>query len=94
MKKFNLNEFIKFRLNDRGKDIFYHQYDELNKWLESNGAKPLERLFPAVDEDGYTEFQLWHFMNIYGPHMANGAPAFWEDANIYIKDEDLKNVEE
>lgn len=92
MKKLNLNSTIKIRLNDYGKDIYYHHLDELNEWLKSKGAKPLERSFPKVDENGFSEFQLWYFMSIYGQHSANGCPEYWEDLNFYIDDEDLEEV--
>jgi len=31
MKKLNMNSMIKVKLTPFGADIFYHQYDELNK---------------------------------------------------------------
>lgn len=95
MKKLNLNSFVKFRLNEYGKDIFYCRYDEINKWLKARGCEPqFESSFPEVDQDGFTELQLWEFMQIYGPYVGNGVPAFWEELNFYIKDEDLDEVEE
>lgn len=56
MKKLNLNSTIGFRLNDRGKDIYYHKYDELNEYIVSRGGKPLERRYPDVDENGISWF--------------------------------------
>lgn len=91
MKKLNLNDHIKFKLNDRGKDIYYHRFDELNKRA---GKIVCEPRFPEVDENGFTEFQLWHFIEIYGPHIGMGRPEFWDnDFNFYIKDEDMDDVE-
>ena len=31
--------------------------------------KHLESSLPEVDENGYTEFQLWRFMELYGEHI-------------------------
>lgn len=90
MKKLNLNSTIGFRLNDRGKDIYYHKYDELNEYIVSRGGgEPLERRYPDVDENGISWFQLWQFMNIFGNHIGLGKPEFWKELSIYIKEEDL-----
>lgn len=89
MKKLNLNSTIGFRLNDRGKDIYYHKYDKLNKYIVSQGGEPLERRYPDVDENGISWFQLWQFMDIFGNHTGLGKPEFWKELSIYIKEEDL-----
>lgn len=89
MKKLNLNSFIKVKLTDHGKDIYYHQYD----WLKDYIIAP-ERNLPEVDADGYTEFQLWHFMNLYGEHLFNGYRVVVEDVSIYIDEKNLEEVEE
>ena len=89
MKKLNLTSTIGFRLNDRGKDIYYHKDDELNKYIVSRGGEPLERRYPDVDENGISWFQLWQFMDIFGNHMGLGKPEFWKELSIYIKEEDL-----
>ena len=91
MKKLNINDIIKVKLTDLGKDIFYHQYDELNKRYGREVIKPR---FPGVDEDGFTKIQLWHFMNIYGPHIWNGCKPFIENNAIYICEEDLEDYNE
>lgn len=66
MTRINLNEVIKVKLTDRGKYIYFHRYDDLNRcW----GRTMIEPSYPAEDEEGYSAFQLWNFMNIYGPHM-------------------------
>ena len=48
MKKLNLNCIIKVKLTDYGKDIFYHQYDELNK---ASGRTIIKPHFPDVDAE-------------------------------------------
>ena len=68
--RLNLNEPVKVKLTDLGKDIYFHRYDELDKKL---GRKPTGH-FPPVDEDGYTEFQLWHFIELYGSHIGITKP--------------------
>ena len=91
MKKININNIIKIQLTDRGKDIYYHQYDKLNKFYGTEYIKPE---YPKVDEDGFTEFQLWDFMSIYGPYMFNGMKQVIKYNNIYIDGKYLEDCDE
>ena len=90
MKQLNLNSVIKVKLTDYGKDIYYHQYDELNVSLINNGVKPLEPRFPEEDENGYSKFQLWSFMRLYGEHMKLGGPEVVDPLDICIDEKDLE----
>ena len=65
--KINLNEYVKVHLTDLGNDIFYHQYDELNQSFGRIICKPH---FPKKDTDGYTKFQLWQFIELYGNYIS------------------------
>lgn len=67
----NLNEWIRVKLTDLGKEIYYHRCDELNK---AYGIEIVRPSFPSEDKDGYTRFQLWEFIQLYGPHIGMGAP--------------------
>ena len=69
--RLNLNDIIKVKLTDHGKDIYYHQYDMLNA---SAGRELCKPSYPKVDKDGYTTFQLWCFMELYGVHMGMALP--------------------
>ena len=83
MKKFNVNELVKVKLTDVGKDIFYHQFDELNVMCKEVVIEPR---YPKVDADGFTEFQLWDLMNTYGPHLKVGCNVPFEDCAIYFEE--------
>lgn len=69
--RINLNERVKVKLTDLGKEIYYHQFDDFNRKL---GRVVLEPSFPKVDEEGYSCFQLWHFIEIYGTHFGVTKP--------------------
>ena len=69
--RINLNEYIKVKLTDCGKEIYYRQYDRLNQSVGREICKPM---FPKEDENGYTEFQLWCFIELYGEHMGMTKP--------------------
>lgn len=69
--RINLNEPIKVKLTDWGKEIYYHQYDRINQIAGRKICKPK---FPKEDKNGYTEFQLWCFIELYGEHMGMTLP--------------------
>lgn len=77
--RINLNEPIKVKLTDRGKEIYYHQYDRTNQIAGREICKPK---FPKEDENGYTEFQLWCFMELYGECMGMTLPNVIEPLEI------------
>jgi hypothetical protein len=77
--RINLNEPIKVKLTDCGKEIYYHQYDRVNQIAGREICKPK---FPKEDENGYTEFQLWCFMELYGEHTGMTLPNVIEPLEI------------
>ena len=77
--RINLNEAIKVKLTDRGKEIYYHQYDRINQVAGREICKPK---FPKEDENGYTEFQLWVFIELYGEHIGITLPNVIEPLEI------------
>lgn len=77
--RLNLNDSIRVKLTDLGKDIYYHQYDRLNTAFGREVCKPS---YPKVDEDGYTTFQLWCFMELYGVYMGMTLPNVIEPLDI------------
>lgn len=83
-KKINLNDKIKVKLTLLGAEIYYHQYDEVNKRIKENGGTELEPIMPQIDKDGYTEFQLWYFMELYGEHIGIYKPNVIESLDIII----------
>ena len=77
--RINLNEPIMVKLTDWGKEIYYHQYDRVNQIAGREICKPK---FPKEDENGYTEFQVWCFMELYGEHMGMTLPNVIEPLEI------------
>ena len=83
--KFNLNEKIKVRLTSSGIKILRESHAQIYTVLGSEVPKFTE---PSVDKNGYTEFQLWDFMNIFGEHM-NMHTTLPIETNIIIEEEKL-----
>ena len=91
MKKLNFNSLVKVKLTPLGVDIYYHRHDEFVKTYPklSDVMKPT---MPKIDKNGFTEFQLWHFMQLYGCYMGVGFKNVVEDISFYISEEDLENL--
>lgn len=70
----NLNDRIRFKLTDHGKDIYYHQYDTFNVLSRTHGLQIIQPRYPETDENGYSQMQVWRFMEIYGPYMSVSEP--------------------
>ena len=79
IQKINLNETIKVKLTPYGAEIYYKQFDEANKQYGKEICKPH---MPRIDKDGYTEFQLWHFIELYGQHIGICKPNVIEPLEI------------
>lgn len=83
--KFNINEYVSFRLTPAGKKL-------VEKWIDKT-IKPHESVIPdAVSifrsqhlSGADARFQMWEFMRIFGPHMFNGAPQYIEQNVIEIQ---------
>ena len=84
--RINLNDPIKVKLTDWGKEIYYHRYDRTNQIAGREICKPK---FPKEDENGYTEFQLWCFIELYGVHMGMTLPNVIEPFEIVYEMRDL-----
>lgn len=71
----NLNEYIKVKLTDKGKEIYRNYYH----YIDDEDVPKLN-----VDEEGYCKFQLWDFMHIFGEHfhMGGGLPC---ETNVKIQ---------
>lgn len=93
MKKLNLNDSVKVKLTPLGAEIYFHQFDELNKVLSAKGAKLVTPHMTKIDEDGYTSFQLWDFIHLYGEYINIGNQNVITDMNFYIPDNNLTEVE-
>lgn len=89
--KINLNSKIKVKLEPRGADIYYHQYDEFNERMKKNGGNPIEPSMPRIDSDGYTEMQLHVFMKVFGKHFTWGSGDIIKGLSIYIDEDDLED---
>lgn len=94
MVKLNLNSKVKFKLTPIGAEIYYNQFEYINKILLQKGLKPFEKKMPNVDKNGFTEMQLHQFIDLYGRHIGVGKPNVIDDISLYIDEKELKKVGE
>ena len=62
--RFNLNDYVMVRLNDKGKKILKEQHDKLYARLPVEALRKYRP--PKEDENGYSKWQLWTLMNELG----------------------------
>jgi hypothetical protein len=77
MIEYNLNKTVYARLNNIGRDIYKNYIQSLN----SNLSTELE-----VDENGFTKFQLWDLIHIFGEYINLGLPTPFDKNCIYFKE--------
>ena len=64
----NINDYVWVQLTDIGKQVYYDFYDYYDRLsMSSFGAPELKE-----DKDGYSAFQIWEFMQIFGPKTYMG----------------------
>jgi hypothetical protein len=72
-KLFNINDYVKVRLTDKGMKVLADHYGgEIPEW------------FVNYMEDGWTKFQLWDLASIFGENLYNGCTLPFE-TNILIE---------
>lgn len=68
MTMFNINNYVRVKLNDHGRKICKDYHDDLFK---SSRMKP-EYTPPVEDDDGWSKWQMWELMQKFGPHIYLG----------------------
>ena len=89
-KTFNINECIKVKLTQKGKLIYLEYQIEIQKRFNRDGIKIDVPLSIEVDSEGFSSFQLWKFMEIFGSHMYCGAEPVIEECVLYLPEELLR----
>lgn len=82
MDKINVNQTVRVKLTEYGVDAFKEYYGRFSR-----------QATPLMDMDGYTTFQLWELMQLYGPHMEMANPKGVPfDTEIFIGRDDKFRV--
>jgi len=91
MKRFNVNDKVRVKLTVYGIKILKMRHDKLTSDNTNLKNTLGEFKLPEVDSEGYTSFQLWELMNIFGPYMYLGSVESPFDTTIEIDDKYLIN---
>jgi hypothetical protein len=83
LKKFNINDNVKVKLTKHGKCV----YDNYLKALRCQ-PQQIKHLRIKEDKNGYSTWQLWYLMRIFGEHIYNGCDPLFE-TTILIDNKDL-----
>lgn len=72
--RFNINNEVKVRLTDAGREAHRKNYEELKTFgLERLKAAEWHNYTPPKeDADGWSRWQLWDLMRQFGPHITHG----------------------
>lgn len=79
MKEFNINDYVKVKLTKEGETIYTCHYRDI-------GIEPIK---VPKDLDGFTNFQLWNLLQIFGQHIGMCTVLPFE-TTIQIDEKDLK----
>ena len=81
--KFNINEHVRVRLTDFGREVMQKNHAQIAAQI--NGPYPF--LPKEEDADGWSTWQLWHLMHEFGAYTINGGPVPFE-MTIEIPDQE------
>lgn len=81
----NLNDFVKVKLTDLGKNLYYHRFDMINEVIIKRGGVPITPHMPKVDSEGKTKIQLWDFIELYGNYIGMAKPNVIEPLDLEVE---------
>jgi len=70
--KFNINDPVKVKVTEYGYEVWLEYSNQFVKYSPTYPVTTIEELKAKQDDDGYTEFQLWDMMSIFGSKMQMG----------------------
>ena len=86
--KFNMNNSVKVKLNNKGYAELERQHNELYSYI---GIKKEYKKI-ATDDEGYSTFQMHTLMSTFGHMMVLGCEAPFETLTIKIAEVNLKSA--
>lgn len=65
--RFNINDYVRVRLTDFGRKVHREQFRNLNATIPLHAN--LKYKPPKEDDNGWSEWQLWHLIATFGEHV-------------------------
>lgn len=82
MQTINMNDTVKVKLTEHGKQILKENHDMF--WKDR--AAPYEFKLPKEDENGYSSWQLWGLFQEFGHKIGLGFKLPFETGMIIVKE--------
>lgn len=74
----NINMYVYVKLKESGYKILREHNAELNNKIMKFGGKGVPYEDPDVDEEGWTKYQMWELMKIFGSSIMLGVETPFE----------------
>lgn len=68
----NINDSVKIKLNEAGYKHMVKYHKAIALFENTKDRYNIEYFKAKANKEGYTEFQLWDFMQIFGSHTCMG----------------------
>lgn len=78
--QFNINNYVHIKMTQHGRDIYEKYWTDL-----MSGYKDWQYNPKKESVDGWSKWQMWDVMRVFGEHMYNGCVMPFE-ANIIIEE--------
>lgn len=82
MMPLNLNDKVRVRLTDIGREIHRRQFDEFKQRFPAFGY---DYSPPKEDADGWSEWQLWDLMGTFGNYISLGCNVPFETTILVLE---------
>lgn len=87
--KVNINEYVRVKLTDTGREFYKKHCEELYK----NFPELMLYHPPKEDHEGWSKWQLWHLMQLFGPIISLGCiTPFDTEIEININQQEVNNA--
>ena len=87
---FNVNEYVRVKLTERGKKCLRENYDKLAQaW---GGKLTFQFRLPEEDADGWSRWQMWSLMQDLGPHISIGSEPPFETSIEVLANTEVWNA--
>lgn len=73
---FNVNHRVRVKLTDYGRAL--HMEEHMKFWRTTHLLNILNYVPPKEDAEGWSSWQLWNLMSVFGPHIAPARPLCFE----------------
>ena len=92
---FNVNSKVLVRLTDRGRELHRRSYQDTIARIPAGLAADNPYKPPKENAEGWTDFQLWELMELFGPHIFLGCEQpFESNIRLLVENEPIRIMAE